>query len=224
MNNATVVVLLGAALSLGCQNQTIDLESDDASSTASDEETTTGMTAGVPDPTTTDSADSTGSTETSSDSADTDVDPPTSQLGLLALETVAAPGLPLQGVVTFGPVEAGTIDLTLQWLSLDQGSSTTPREPIGEVVDFPGVPVSEAGDIMWTWGSVLVPAAANPLTGAAITLSNIEIVLTPLGMPYCGVLTGEVARPIMVDLTGSTAALSTIESVDRLPVRFPTGC
>ncbi len=143
---------------------------------------------------------------------------------LVALDTVASPGLPLQFI---GVVDAnigmttgeGTISVEFQPLSLDQGSSSEPREEVGDALVVESN--VEAGNFILDFGVTMVTGAANPLTGADITA---DIVLTGgiRGMDgWCGSLTGEVSSPIQLDLEGSTFAATRLADRDELPDEFP---
>ncbi len=146
---------------------------------------------------------------------------------LVALETVAAPGLPLQFI---GEVTAevdmitgdGTIEVEFQPLSLDQGSSTEPREEVGEpiVIDSDVT----AGSFTLTFGMTNVTGAANPLTGADI-LADIELQGSIRGMDgWCGQVVGEVISPIALNLEGSTFASMRLADRDERPLEFPINC
>jgi hypothetical protein len=130
---------------------------------------------------------------------------------LFAVSAVLQPNTPLQFVSTqtFTPTPdgGGTLDLSLQPLSLDVGSTTMPRQPVGEAIDIPQVPVAPDGTFTIAFPDVvMVTGEANPITG-----SDIAAVLTLQGSIQsadfmCGTVTGMVMQPIMYDLMGSTFA------------------
>jgi hypothetical protein len=225
---------LALPLLLACQSNTIDIETmsgsgsadDDPASTSGDPTvtvtvtvTTTATTTAGPGP-----ADESSSADaTDGPVLDIGVDPPTSDTLLLAVDTVVSPGLPLQGIVWLERGGASTVDLELQWLSLDQGSTTEPRELIGDVYSYPGIPVADDGSFAWDAGVLFIPGAANPITGSDIVVS-ITAEVVPSGSPYCGRVGGEVMSPITVPLDGSTHAMTSVASVDELPLEFPVSC
>jgi hypothetical protein len=203
--------LAAALLGLACQNNTIELDFADGddgggSSTGNDPTGTDGGS----DPAT-----------SNADVADTGVDPGPATL-LMAIDTTIAPGLPFQAIVTTVPGD-GTIDLTLQFLSLNQGSTTSPRQPVGDIYGYPGVPVDDTGAFVWSAGVVLIPGAANPISGAD-TVVSLTIAARPEGSPYCGEAGGSVLTPFEAPIDGSTHAMTQVSDVNNLPVDFPVSC
>lgn len=226
-------LLLSAVLlspCVACQANTIELETMQGGSSAGDD--TTGS--GTDDPpatgsvsiTVTDTVGPVDSGDSADESAgpvlDIGVDPGETQTLLLAIDTIVQPGLPFQGIVWLERGGTGTVNLTLQWLSLDQGSTTAPRELVGDVYTYPGIPVID-GLFTWETGVILVPGAANPITGSDVVLSAVADVV-PQGSPYCGRVSGEVTSPIQVPLEGSTHAMTSVPSETELPLEFPMSC
>lgn len=228
--------LLGAALlllspSLACIENTIELETMQSESSAADEGS--GTTASDSSASVTITVTTTAATTVDHlDSGDVDVDSgprpdiavdPESDTLLLAVDTIVSPGLPLQGIVWLERGGGGTVDVQLQWLSLDQGSTTEPRKLVGDVLAYPGIPVDPDGSFLWDTGLLILPAAANPITGSDITIS-MSLAVEPAGSPYCGTVGGDVLSPISVPLDGSTHAMTSVASVDELPLEFPWSC
>jgi hypothetical protein len=142
---------------------------------------------------------------------------------LFALQTTINPNLPLQWYATTDVDEAaGTFTLTLQSLSLDEGSTTTPRELVGEVLTYTDIPVDPIG-FSFDLGTVMIVGAANPLTGSDI-VATVMLQALPGGDPICGTVTGMVSSPLEYDLVGSTFATVPVASVDDLPLEFPASC
>jgi hypothetical protein len=197
--------LLALVLGVGCQKNTVELETD---------------------PDDDDSGDPTATNQTTDDGPFTTDDTGTTpgpQLLLLAINTVIAPGLPVQAVVNLTP-GTGTVDLTLQFLSLDVGSTTSPRQPVGDVYAYAGLPVDASGTFYWDTGIILVPGAANPITGSDLVVS-IQANVVPVGTPaYCGPVGGVVTSPIETLLDGSTHAMTAITDVGNLPTNFAVAC
>lgn len=235
-----LAALLALSPCLACIENTIAIESAEGSGSAADEgstATTADPSASVTITTTTSTTTATSSTVTtvgppdSSDTADVDVDSgprldfeiePESETLLWAVDTVVAAGLPLQGIVWLER-GGGTVSLQLQWLSLEVGSTTQPRELVGDVYAYSGIPLDPDGSFTWDTGVILVPGEANPITGSDIT-GSFSVDVEPAGSPYCGSVGGQVLSPIQVSLDGSTHAMTTVPAVDALPLEFPTSC
>lgn len=140
---------------------------------------------------------------------------------LLALATPLDDGLPLQFFATI-VVENATLTISLQPLSLDQNSTTSPRQPVGDVleptIDFMTPAFSAQFD------DAIIPGAANPVSGedlvGAITLIGS---LAGAGTP-CGQAEGMLTAPLATSLDGSTWAATPVSSIDDLPESFPTSC
>jgi hypothetical protein len=135
--------------------------------------------------------------------------PPTSGMFLLAIDTVINPGLPLQyRVETKATVT--DIELVLQPLSLNQGETILPREPVGEALVASAIPVVD-GAFEIDLGEVMIPGEANPITGSDIVA---EVVLHGMFVSpdaYCGTVTGTVIAPIQAPLDGSTFGAQIVE-------------
>ncbi len=134
---------------------------------------------------------------------------------LLALEATIAPGLPLQFLTTVKFTEdaaggGGTLDLDLQPLALDLGSTTSPRTPVGDPIVAHGVPVAADGSWVADLGTVAVPGAANPLTGSDISANVVLHGVIQSADLMCGTVTGKIFSPIQSDLAGSTFAAARV--------------
>lgn len=204
-------------LAVGCQKNTIELETDPGTNDDDDDDDESS------DPTTTTTMTTVSPTDDGPVATDDTGPMPGSQLLLLAIDTVISPGLPIQAVVNL-TAGTGTVDLTLQFLSLDQGSTTTPRQPVGDVYAYAGLPVDGTGTFYWDTGVILIPGAANPITGSDLVVS-IQTNVVPVGTPaYCGPVGGLVTSPIEAPLDGSTHAMTAIGDVGSLPTDFAVAC
>jgi hypothetical protein len=198
---------------VGCQTNTIHLETDPGSDDDNGDE----LTDSTASPT-----DGGMDTDTSDDTTTTG-GPGGPQMLLFALDTSLSPGLPFQAIVNATP-GTGTIDLTVQFLSLDQGSTTSPRQLVGDVYAYPGLLVDGTGTFYWDTGVILIPGAANPITGEDM-VASIQANVVPVGTPaYCGQAGGTVLSPIEVSLEGSTHAMTVVADVANLPVDFAVAC
>jgi hypothetical protein len=167
---------------------------------------------GVPQPTTDDVADvATG----------TPIPEPGPDLSgecLVALATVIAPQTPLQwrAKVVHDPA-TGAVAMELQSLSLDPQSTTTPREPVGDPLPFTTT-IAADGTFVVALGVLEIPGEANPITGSDIVADvSIEgVVISPDA--WCGVATGMVTAPLMLDLLGSTFAFARFDGALPQPV------
>jgi hypothetical protein len=208
--------LLALVVGVGCQTNTIHLETDPGADDDDGDEPT----------------DSTASPTTTGGSLDTDTGPDDTtttggpggpQMLLFAINTPLAPGLPFQAIVNATP-GTGTIDLTIQFLSLDQGSTTSPRQLVGDVYAYPGLLVDGTGTFYWDTGVILIPGAANPITGGDV-VASIQSNVVPVGTPaYCGQAGGTVLMPVETTLEGSTHAMTVVTDVGNLPVDFAVAC
>lgn len=140
---------------------------------------------------------------------------------LFALAAVIDPAHPLQfyTTVTFtATADGGTADMQLQPLSLDQGGTVAPRQPVGEVLPLLGVPVDASGKFQVMIAQpVMVTGMANPITGSDIVATlNLDGVIQSEDL-FCGTVTGMVTQPLMLDLMGSTFAAVRVPSIDMLP-------
>jgi len=146
---------------------------------------------------------------------------------LVAIETSIAIGLPLQFIAEVdAEIDAatgdGTVTIEFQPLSLDPGSTTEPREEVGEplLVDAEVTDCSFLVD----FGETMITGAANPLTGSDIVadLSLDAVVLDE--DTWCGNIDGDVISPIMASLAHSTLAASRLADRSERPVEFPVSC
>lgn len=146
---------------------------------------------------------------------------------LLALETSIAPGLPLQFVAD---VEAeldestgdGPVNISFQPLSLEVGSMTEPREPVGDPIVVETT--ATGGSFMVDFGETNVTGMANPITGSDIT-ANLALQGTIRGEnAWCGAVTGDVLSPIQASLEGSTFAAIRLADASERPEMFPVSC
>jgi len=199
--------LLVLGLGVGCFKNTVELETD-PSNDDDDDDTGAATTTGISP---TDGTDDTGPM------------PVGPQLLLYAINSSISPGLPFQAIVNLTP-GTGTVDLTLQWLSLDIASTTTPRQPVGDVYSYAALPVDGTGTFYWDTGIILIPGAANPLTGEDLVVS-IQANVVPVGTPaYCGVAGGTITSPVQATLDGSTHAMTAVTDVASLPADFAVAC
>jgi len=234
----SIVTALLLFPSVACTSNTIEVATMEGSGSASEGDTGTTTTAGsvtvgttVGTTGTTVGTTTVGRPDMGVDSADVDTtdlldlppEPGDTEMLLLAIDTIISPGLPLQGIVWLQRGGEGTVDLELQWLSLDQGSTTEPRELVGDVYGYARIPVGPDGAFTWDTGVLLIPGAANPITGSDI-VASVSAEVVPMGSPYCGRVSGQVMQPIRIPLDGSTHAMTTVESELELPLEFPVAC
>jgi hypothetical protein len=145
---------------------------------------------------------------------------------LVAVNTSVSPGLPLQflGEVT-SELDAegnGTITVDFQPLSLDQGSTTVPREEVGESLVIDG----DVANFQFTlpFGETMVTGAANPITGSDI-VSDLSLEgQIRSETAWCGSVTGMVLSPIQVPLDGSFFAAIELADRSERPLHFPCEC
>ena len=148
-------------------------------------------------------------------------------LYLVAVNTSVSVGLPLQfiGEVTaeIDGMGNGTISVVFQPLSLEQGSTTVPREEVGDPLTIDG----DVEDFSFTLPfpqPTMVTGAANPITGSDIS-ANLDLAGTIRSEDaWCGTVTGMVLSPVMLGLDGSVFAATRLTDRDERPTKFPCDC
>jgi hypothetical protein len=233
----TDVVTTAVTSSTSGDPDTTDGTTQGVSATTTDGTTTDGTTTGgtTTDGTTdgsTSDASTGGSTDTggSSDSGGMMMLPDISGDFLMALATPLDPSLPLQFIATFDFVAAGmggTVDVELQPLALDQGSTTTPRTFFGPPLMFVGIPVAADGTFAINVGMMAIPAETNPIIFIDAQAQNVVMDVQILDADeLCGTVSGDLVFPVMSPLAGTT--LGAIRVADTmpasLPVVFPVAC
>jgi hypothetical protein len=147
---------------------------------------------------------------------------------LFAIEPSFQTGRYLQFIATTTldiPAGGGeaTMSIEFQPLSLDMGSSTEPREPVGDPILAEGILVSPSGSFRVEslgGGPVMVTGEANPITGSDITaMIGFEGFIQSDDL-YCGNVFGDVTSPVPLALAGSTFGAVRIEATD--PASLPT--
>ena len=218
------IVGLTLSVALGCSSNTIDLEDEGggdgtaspASSDGNGDGGTTGSDGG--DPTGALTTAMTSPTTVAPDTGDVPLVGPAPGRYLFVFDTVVQPGTPLQWEAW---ISREPDAMTGQSLTLGQGSTTDPREPIGGVWD---AKFAVEPDGSFTIGVVplAITGEANPITGSDVVTS--EMALESQG-PLCGILVaGELTEPLPLDLLGSTFALVPVGEGEPWPTEFPLGC
>ena len=203
----------------GCSGRGI-VGNDDGADTSGDEDSSDSVA----------SLDSVGSiAEVSADEGDEaesadDGAPPEDQQWLLAIATFLDPSKPLQWHVVVDYENGELVELRLQSLSLDMGSTTSPRQLVGAVTVTSELAVDDVGYFGLVIDELRVPPEANPITGSEITAVNVRLAGMGTATTSCGTVEGDVLQPIATPLTGSTFAATPITSVDALPLEFPAAC
>jgi len=143
---------------------------------------------------------------------------------LLAIATFLDPAHPLQWHVLVDYENGELVDVRLQSLSLDVGSTTSPRQLVGDVIVADELRFDDVGNFGLRTDELLVPAEANPITGSAIMAMNVRLTGMGTATTSCGTVEGDVVTPIQTSLVGSTFAAVPITSVADLPLEFPSAC
>lgn len=148
---------------------------------------------------------------------------------LLAAETILGPDLPLQFLTESTLVISddgltGTLTLSMQPLSLNQGSATEPREPVGDPIVIEDMEVDMEGAFVADLGMVNLVGATNPISGGDISADlQFEGAIQSEDL-YCGNLTGDVFTPVMSFIGGSTFAAVRLEDPNDLPTEVLSEC
>lgn len=219
-----------------------DSSSSSPSSTLTDPDSSAGPTSST-DPSATEtsatetSGESSGTGATSSGSESSSTDPGESSSGggalpditgdhLLALAVVIAPETPLQYLATVVQTPDGDgalLDISLQPLSLDIGSTTEPRQPFGDALVFDDIEVAPDGTFEIQIGALAVAGETNPITGSNVTTSGVVLTGSIVDeTSWCGTVTGMITVPLMLDLAGSTFAGTAIDG--DLPLVVDGSC
>jgi hypothetical protein len=150
---------------------------------------------------------------------------------LFVMATPLDPTLPFQYVANFDYVPSGvgggTVDVELQPLALDTGSTTTPRTFFGPPLVFPGIPVAPDGTFAVPVGVLDVAAETNPLFFIDAQAINVNLSVQVLDADaLCGTVTGSLVFPVASSLDGTTLAAVRVLDVmpAGLPVVFPVAC
>ncbi len=145
---------------------------------------------------------------------------------LLVISTTLAPDLPLQYDVTVVQTANGggaLLDISMQPLTLDVGSTTTPRLPLGAPLVFDDVAVAADGSFSIDVGQLDIDGLTNPVTGSDATAQNVVLDGQLVSDDsWCGTVTGDLTVPLMFDLGGTTFAGTGY--VGALPAVSELGC
>ncbi|MBK6919525.1 MAG: hypothetical protein IPH07_19180 [Deltaproteobacteria bacterium] len=145
---------------------------------------------------------------------------------LLVISTTLAPDLPLQYDVTVVQTANGggaLLDISMQPLTLDVGSTTTPRLPLGAPLVFDDVAVAADGSFSIDVGQLDIDGLTNPVTGSDATAQNVVLDGQLVSDDsWCGTVTGDLTVPLMFDLGGTTFAGTGY--VGALPAVSDLGC
>ena len=129
------------------------------------------------------------------------------------LRAVIATALPLQFIATttFTETETGgTLDVTLQALSLLVQETEEPREMVGDPIVLPTAEVDETGAFEVDLGEVSVIGSANPISG-----SDIVATLSLKGTiqsedVFCGGVKGNITAPIKAPLSYGDSSFAAV--------------
>jgi hypothetical protein len=140
---------------------------------------------------------------------------------LLALSTPLDPQLPFQflGEIV---VDDATLTIRLRPLALEIGSTTAPRQPVGDDLVADVMFVTPAFSA--TFDAITIPGAANPVNSADVTGSfDLVGMLAGAGAP-CGTADGMIDAPNATDIGASTWAAVPVDGPEDLPTDFPAAC
>jgi hypothetical protein len=145
---------------------------------------------------------------------------------LLALSVTLAPTKPIVALIGVSTPASGGLDggagLLLETQPL---SATDRRTPVGQKLVLGPFPVGANGTFRAEISGLEVPGSANPVTGGDIAAN---VILTGSlcgdGRSFCGTVTGNVERPLPLDLAGSTFTLTRVDPETDSPTRPPIDC
>jgi hypothetical protein len=211
---AITIALLGCGPAVDVDDDGSASDPDDASGNSQD-----GGTTAVDD------AEGEGEGEADSangESSPRDLGGPSSALSgtyLFALAAVIDPAHPLQfrAYVEAEAEDSGgaILQVVLQPLALDVLSTNAPRTPVGDPIPMV-IGVDADGNFGGELPDILIPGAANPITGSDIGASvQLQGSIGDADV-LCGAASGVVTQPLMLDLAGSTFSFTRLEG-DVLP-------
>lgn len=177
--------------------------------------------------TSSDGPSSTMTTTTVADVATTDVPmldfgealPDITGQHLFAVSVVIDPAHPFQWLADVTQTNhsgGATLKIELQPLALDTGATTTPRTPVGTALDVE-TEVGEDGSFVFALPGLMIPGAANPITGSDIGGDIVVQGTIESAALWCGTVSGTITQPLMLDLGGSTFAGTRVGSITELP-------
>lgn len=140
---------------------------------------------------------------------------------LLAVSVVIAPETPFQWRATVDHTTASVVTMSLQPLTLDVLSTTSPREPYGDPLRLE-FQLADDGTFAFYLGELQLAGVTNPITGSDL-VADVGFDGQALGPEaFCGDAVGTVTSPLTLDLAGSTFAFTPI--VDELPNPVVSRC
>jgi hypothetical protein len=120
------------------------------------------------------------------------------------------------------PGGSSSLYVSLQRLTLDVLSTTSPRAPFGEPLDLM-INVAANGEFTLALDHLDIPGPTNPMTGSDLLVSvHLEGNVDKVGQ-WCGTASGMVSEPLMLDLVGSTFAFTPVVD-DELPNPVTAAC
>lgn len=134
---------------------------------------------------------------------------------LLTVATTIDPSKPIQFItenrVTLNGDGSATLDLDIQALS------AMGRMAVGNKITRSGQKIAANGDLEIVFGMVMVPGAANPITGSDIVADLALVGTIRSADRYCGIIHGMLLMPLMLDLSNSAWAAVRIPASGELP-------
>lgn len=133
---------------------------------------------------------------------------------LLTIATKIDPSKPIQFLmdnrVTLNGDGSATLDFDVQALS------AADRTPVGTKITRTST-IAANGDLELAFGTVMVPGAANPISGSDIVGDFTLVGVIRSSDRYCGQLRGMLVMPFVLDLTGSPWAAVRVPAGGALP-------
>jgi len=136
---------------------------------------------------------------------------------LFALSATLAPNKPILGVV--GITTTDGANGTEMSVNLQPLSATDRKTAVGTADDFGPYALNADGTVAIEIASLITPGEANPITGSEINASDVVLGGQVCGVKdfYCGTVTGNVTKPLPLDLVGSTFTLERITTPGTYP-------
>lgn len=121
---------------------------------------------------------------------------------------------------------ANTITYAMQALAVPPNNGDTPPgTPVGEIYTATSPIAPADGKFTLAFGTIIVPAAANPILPAAVTADLTFDGCTSTPAFSCGTIKGEITDPAKLPLDGSSWGLAPLaDGVDPMSITLVSSC
>lgn len=146
---------------------------------------------------------------------------------LLGAAVVVDPAKPLRFKLDLTvDLSALTIDAVLQPIAVPPNNgATAPGTLVGEAYTTSASLDGTDGGFALDFGTIVVPAEANPILPAPVTANLVLEGCTSTPTSSCGAIQGDITAPVALPLAGSTWAIVPLPAgVDPMTVEYESAC